>query len=124
MTTAVASSPPERSFSRIAAAISPGGCVGVVRALSRRPSSDTPSLSKISRSPRPRDSRSVTSRQLCGIYRDWCSDNSFNPLADKSFLMAFREASVDQQVLPTNNIPIGNGKKARGYKGIRPCSRF
>lgn len=66
----------------------------------------------------------VTSRQLCGIYRDWCSDNSFNPLADKSFLMAFREASVDQQVLPTNHIPIGNGKKARGYKGIRPCSRF
>ncbi len=64
------------------------------------------------------------SRHLYTIYKDWCEDNSFPPLAPKSFLIAFREAASAQGILPTNHVPIGNGKEARGFRGIRACSRF
>lgn len=65
-----------------------------------------------------------TSRILYSIYRDWCEDNSFPPLNAKSFFSAFREAGIEKGLTPTNHVPIGNGKEARGFKGIRACSRF
>lgn len=64
------------------------------------------------------------SRHLYSIYKDWCEDNSFPPLNPKSFLIAFRESGAAQGLIPSNHIPIGNGKEARGFKGIRACSRF
>lgn len=64
------------------------------------------------------------SRHLYTIYKDWCDDNSFPSLNPKSFLSSFKEAGAPLGVIPTTHIPIGNGKEARGFKGIRPCSRF
>ena len=66
----------------------------------------------------------TTSRALYEVYRDWCSDNSFHPLSDRSFLTAFKDAAASRGVVHTNHIPIGNGKEARGFCGIRRCSRF
>lgn len=64
------------------------------------------------------------SRSLYSIYRDWCEDNSFPPLNPKSFFSAFRECGMDAGLVPTNHVPIGNGKQARGFRGIRACSRY
>ena len=64
------------------------------------------------------------SKQLYSIYRDWCEDNSFPPLNAKSFFTAFRESGLGLGLIPTNHVSIGNGKEARGFRGIRACSRF
>ena len=64
------------------------------------------------------------SRHLYTIYKDWCEDNSFPPLSPKSFLTAVKEAGSTQGLTATQHVPIGNGKEARGFKGIRACSRF
>lgn len=64
------------------------------------------------------------SRHLYSIYRDWCEDNSFPSLNPKSFFTAFREAGVPIGLVPTNHVAIGNGKEARGFRGIRSCPRF
>ena len=66
----------------------------------------------------------ATSKALCECYRSWCADNSFHPLSDNSFLAAFREQAQERGIQHSNHIPIGNGKQARGFTGIRICSRF
>lgn len=67
---------------------------------------------------------SCTSRHLYTIYRDWCEDNSLPPLTAKSFFNAFREAGLGIGLRPTTHVSIGNGREARGFRGIRACSRF
>lgn len=66
----------------------------------------------------------ATSRALYSAYKDWCTDNSFHPLSDKSFLNMMKEQGISLGLVHTNHIPIGNGKQARGFRGIRMCSRF
>lgn len=65
-----------------------------------------------------------TSRALYNVYRDWCMDNSFHPLNARSFLISLKENGGSFHINPTNHIPIGNGKEARGFKGIKLLSRF
>ena len=67
---------------------------------------------------------SCSSRNLYSLYRDWCEDNSLAVLSTRSFLTSFREASAGMEITYTNHVPIGNGKEARGFLGIKACSRF
>lgn len=66
----------------------------------------------------------ASSRALYQVYRDWCEDNSFTPLSSRSFLCSVKDAACDYGLTASHHIPIGNGKQARGYRGIRLLSRF
>lgn len=60
----------------------------------------------------------VTSRALYEIYREWCADNAYVPMASHgfwSFLMQNRET---YKISPTRTVPIGMGKYARGFRGV------
>jgi putative DNA primase/helicase len=64
---------------------------------------------------------SATSRQLYSVYRDWCEDNATRALSDRTFWSYLREHTIDLGLDYTNTIPIGNGRYARGFKGIGLC---
>ena len=64
-------------------------------------------------------SGSITSRQFYDIYRTWCDDNAFKPLCDKTFWSYLRENAQAYGISYTNNIAIGNGRCARGFRYIR-----
>ena len=66
----------------------------------------------------------ATSKALYSVYKDWCEDNSYTPLSAKSFLSHIKQNMSLYKLLHSNKIPIGNGKTARGYIGIRLCPRF
>lgn len=61
----------------------------------------------------------TTSRRLYEVYRDWCEDNALRPLCDRSFWSYLREHAIDYNLDYINHVPIGNGKSARGFRGIR-----
>lgn len=63
----------------------------------------------------------VTSRALYERYRDWCDDNASPALADRSFLEYLRANAERLGIHYTNNISIGSGRYARGFRGIRLC---
>lgn len=65
----------------------------------------------------------ATSRLLYRAYRDWCEDNSLTPLGSKTFSAYLKQNGTDYGLEYTTNIPIGNGRHARGFRGIRVCSR-
>ena len=65
-----------------------------------------------------------TNRQLYSIYCDWCRDNCAAALSAKTFVHWLRQNEQVLGLAYTHNIPIGNGKTARGFRGIRACSRF
>lgn len=62
---------------------------------------------------------STTSKRLYECYQNWCSDNAVRSLSDRTFWSYLREHTLDLGLEYTNHIPIGNGKAARGFKGIR-----
>lgn len=66
----------------------------------------------------------VTSRQLYECYKDWCSDNAYSPLASNSFWSYLMQNQEAYAIRYSKNIPIGNGKTARGFLGMRLASRF
>jgi putative DNA primase/helicase len=61
----------------------------------------------------------TTSKRLYEVYRDWCEDNALRPLSDRSFWSYLREHALELGISYTNHVPIGNGKNARGFQGIR-----
>jgi putative DNA primase/helicase len=61
----------------------------------------------------------TTSRRLYEVYRDWCADNALRPLSDRSFWSYIREHALELDLDYVYHIPIGNGKTARGFRGIR-----
>lgn len=66
------------------------------------------------------DSESSTS-SLFKCYRDWCDDNAENSFSMKSFSNILAQNAEKYQLIPTNNIYVGKGKRCRGYKGIQVC---
>lgn len=64
-------------------------------------------------------SSSATSRDLYECYKLWCEDNAMQPLKDRSFWSWLRENAQDYQLGYTNHIPIGMGRCARGFRGIK-----
>ena len=61
----------------------------------------------------------VTSRRLHDAYRDWCEDNGFEALTIVKFSRYLRQDASFYGLRYDNNVPIGGGKKARGFRGIR-----
>lgn len=60
----------------------------------------------------------ATSRQLYRAYRDWSEDNGFEILAQGRFNVLLREQAESFRLRYDNNIPAGNGRRVRGYRGV------
>lgn len=65
----------------------------------------------------------ASTRQLYRAYRDWSEDNSMSPISMDEFSRHLRQEAECLQLRFSYNIPVGNGKRARGYKGIAPAPR-
>ena len=65
------------------------------------------------------DDGTVTSRRLYQTYTDWCEDNMTQPLNTGAFWNYFKQEASFYGLKPSNHIPIGNGRQARGFTGIR-----
>lgn len=66
----------------------------------------------------------VSARALYEVYRDWCDDNNIAPLGTKTVSSFLKQNHLEYGLSYTSHVPIGNGKYARGFKGIRLCSRI
>lgn len=66
----------------------------------------------------------VSSRLLYDIYRRWCEDNMLTPLRSNTFWSFLTQHHRRYGLQPTRSVPIGQGKYARGFIGIRPLPRF
>ena len=60
----------------------------------------------------------ATSKQLYSAYSQWCEDNLEKTLGERSFSNFLRQNEDKYRLTYTNNIALGNGKTARGFKGI------
>ena len=69
-------------------------------------------------------SGSSSSRKLYELYRDWCEDNSCAPYSATTFWSYLSKNAADFQLTYSHNIPIGNGRRVRGFHGIRPLPRM
>ena len=61
----------------------------------------------------------TSSKRLYECYQRWCSDNAMRPLSDRTFWSYLREHAMELELDYINYVPIGNGKLARGFRGIR-----
>lgn len=61
----------------------------------------------------------ATSRALYRVYKDWCEDNAMTAMSSTSFSQYLNQNQATLGLIYSNNIPIGNGRYARGYRGIR-----
>ena len=64
---------------------------------------------------------SCTSRALYGCYTQWCEDNASPALGARTFWNYLNEHAKKLGLTYSNNIDIGGGKTARGFRGIRLC---
>lgn len=60
----------------------------------------------------------ASSKALYETYCHWCQDNAVNPMAAQTFTTYLRQESRRYGLEYSNTIPIGNGKKVRGFRGI------
>ena len=61
----------------------------------------------------------IRSRQLYSIYEQWCTDNAMKPLSQRSFWLFLSENQDTYNLEATNNIRLPDGKRVRGFWGIR-----
>ena len=66
----------------------------------------------------------ASTRQLYKVYQEWSADNSMTPISMEEFSRLMRQESESMNLRFDYNIPVGNEKRARGYKGIAPAPRF
>lgn len=67
---------------------------------------------------------SVTSRQLYESYQSWCSDNALRPISSGSFWGYLGQNCETYGFSACKNVPVGNGKRVRGFRGIRLCHSY
>lgn len=60
-----------------------------------------------------------STKDLYAAYKIWCEDNAEKPLSSKSFSNFLAQNTDTYHLEATNNIYIGNGKRCRGYTGIK-----
>ena len=65
----------------------------------------------------------ASSRDLYAAYKLWCEDNAYNALSMKSFCNFLGQNAGAYHIEPTNNIYIGNGKRSRGFTGLKVVTR-
>lgn len=70
------------------------------------------------------ENASASSRALYEVYQDWCKDNALHPLSNKTFWNYLSANSAKYGLRPSNHIPIGNGRRGRGFYGIHILSRY
>ena len=68
-------------------------------------------------------SAAASSRDLYAAYKLWCEDNAYNALSMKSFCNFLGQNAGAYHIEPTNNIYIGNGKRSRGFTGLKVVTR-
>ena len=73
---------------------------------------------------RPDPEGSIPSRVLYVLYREWCADNALTALSGNSFLSWLNQNVTTYGLQASRTIPIGNGKYARGFLGLRALSRY
>ena len=66
----------------------------------------------------------ASTRQLYQTYRNWSEDNSMTPISMDEFARHLRQEAEALNLRFSYNIPVGNGKRARGYFGIAAAPRF
>ncbi len=66
----------------------------------------------------------ATTKALYSTYKDWCMDNIVVPLGPKSFSAYLKWNWHTYNIRYDESLPIGNGKRARGYRGIRVQHRI
>lgn len=66
----------------------------------------------------------ITTKALYNLYRDWCEDNVLIPLGPKSFVSSVISNQETFGLSYSNTISGGNGRKVRGFRGIRSCLRL
>lgn len=66
----------------------------------------------------------VTTKALYGRYRDWCDDSLREPLGTNRFSVALQQEAPGFGMSYEHNVPIGNGKRVRGYRGLRLLPRL
>ena len=65
----------------------------------------------------------ISSRRLYQCYQDWCEGNMLSSLSAKTFSSWMIQQTASYGLTYGNNIPDGNNRFVRGFKGIRACSR-
>jgi putative DNA primase/helicase len=65
----------------------------------------------------------VPSKELYAVYKGWCEDNTVIPVAAKSFTGYLKEEQTAFGISYDNNVPLANGRRARGFHGIE-CARL
>ena len=65
----------------------------------------------------------ASSRDLYAAYKLWCEDNAYNALSMKSFCNFLGQNAGTYRIEPTNNIYIGNGKRSRGFTGLKVVTK-
>ena len=65
----------------------------------------------------------ASSRDLYAAYKLWCEDNAYNALSMKSFCNFLGQNAGTYHIEPTNNIYIGNGKRSRGFTGLKVVTK-
>lgn len=59
-----------------------------------------------------------SSQRLYSCYEEWCWDNGETPQTIKKFISALKADAREYGLRYDNNIPIGSGKRVRGFHGI------
>lgn len=66
----------------------------------------------------------ASSRALYDSYKDWCCDNAVKPMSANSFWSWLTQNQQTYHIVSSRYVPIGNGKLARGFKGVKTLNRF
>ena len=59
-----------------------------------------------------------TSNSLYSVYFQWCTENALPSLKKDSFIGYLKANQKKLGIVYDNNVPTGNGKRVRGFKGI------
>lgn len=65
----------------------------------------------------------VPSKELYAVYKGWCEDNTVVPVCAKFFTGYLKEEQTMFGIAYDNNVPLVNGRRARGFHGIE-CARL
>ncbi len=60
----------------------------------------------------------TSTKELYAAYKMWCEDNALIPLGQKGFSQHLVANQETYHIRASNNIYIGNGRRARGYQGV------
>lgn len=66
----------------------------------------------------------ISARSLYHLYTDWCEDNMLVPLSARTVSSYLMQNGHRYGLTYTYNVPAGNGRHVRGFRGLKACSRY